>query len=231
MKEKKLAPEGVDTLAPMKDDSGPSVNEIPGGDGRARLLMAGMRQIAQLGFDGVTVRSIAAEADVSIGLIKHHFGSKDGLRTAIDEHFLKRSGAAMDRALKVTHGMSVEEAAAYEVQWLEQYSEEWPDFVSYLRRAILEASPWGQKLYRRYFESIRHAVDTWDASGELNPNIDRLWFQLLYSFLLLGPLVMDPQIKGMLGKSTYEPSMWTRYHRAMGVLLQQGALHKDKKLS
>jgi AcrR family transcriptional regulator len=192
-------------------------------DGRSRLLRVAMRQIAAQGFDGVTVRSIAAEADVSPGLIKHHFGSKEGLRDAVDALFLQRSSAAFERAMAATQGMDPEGVAEYEKAWLVRYSEEWPDFVAYLRRAILEASPWGQSLFRRYYESIRHATDRWDVAGRIAPDVDRLWLPLLYAFLLLGPLVLDPHIQAMLGKSTYEPEMWTRYQRAFHSLFWQGA--------
>lgn len=193
------------------------------GDGRTRLLHVAMRQFAALGFDGVTVRSIASEAGVSAGLIKHHFGSKEGLRDAVDALFLQRTGAAIERAIRATQGLDATGVAEYEKAWLARYANEWPDFVAYLRRAILEASPWGLNLFRRYYESIRHAVDRWDVEGRVRADIDRLWLPLLYTFLLIGPLVLDPHIKAMLGRSTYEPDMWVRYRQAFHSLLWHGA--------
>jgi AcrR family transcriptional regulator len=46
--------------------------------------------IARFGRDGFAVglRAIAADAGVTAGLVVHHFGSKDGLRQACDEHVL-----------------------------------------------------------------------------------------------------------------------------------------------
>lgn len=46
--------------------------------------------IVRFGRDGFTagLRAIAADAGVTAGLVVHHFGSKDGLRRACDEHVL-----------------------------------------------------------------------------------------------------------------------------------------------
>lgn len=191
--------------------------------GRMRLLQVAMRQFAAQGFDGVTVRTIAAEAGVSPGLIKHHFGSKEGLRDAVDAFFLKRSGAAFERAITATQGMDPAAVAEYERAWLARYTDEWPDFVAYLRRAILENSAWGQSLFRRYYDSVRHNVDRMDVAGRIGNEVDRLWLPMLYAFLLLGPLVLDPHIQAILGRSTYEPDMWVRYRRALHQLFWHGA--------
>ena len=181
-----------------------------------------MRQIAEAGFDGVTVRSIAQEAGVSAGLIKHHFGSKEGLRDAVDAYFLERSGTAMERAMSANHALKPEDFAEYERSWLTRYASEWPDFLAYLRRAILENSPWSQRLFRRYFESVRHTIDRLDVAGRVGPDVDRLWLPLLYTFMLLGPVVLEPHIRSMLGRSTYEPDSWARYHKALQQLLLHG---------
>ena len=51
--------------------------------GKARILMTAMELFAERGYDAVTVRDITAAADGQ--LINHHFGSKAGLRDAVDE--------------------------------------------------------------------------------------------------------------------------------------------------
>ena len=44
-----------------------------------------MVEFGDKGFKGATMKSIAAAAGVSVGLVQHHFGTKDGLRAACDE--------------------------------------------------------------------------------------------------------------------------------------------------
>ncbi len=47
--------------------------------GRDRLLAAAIRHLDSHGEADLRVTEIATEADVAIGLIRHHFGSRDGL--------------------------------------------------------------------------------------------------------------------------------------------------------
>jgi len=61
---------------------------------RARIRDAAIRLFAERGIDGTTVRDIAAQAGVSPGLLRHHFGSKEALREACDAY-------ALDRIVKI----------------------------------------------------------------------------------------------------------------------------------
>ena len=47
-----------------------------------------MRLFAQRGAAAVTIREVAAEAGVSPSLVIHHYGSKEGLREAVDNRAL-----------------------------------------------------------------------------------------------------------------------------------------------
>ncbi|MDN5725943.1 MAG: TetR family transcriptional regulator [Propionibacteriales bacterium] len=58
----------------------------PGGaDTRADILVAAERAFAEQGYDGATVRRIAATAGVDPSMINHHFGGKDELLMAVLE--------------------------------------------------------------------------------------------------------------------------------------------------
>lgn len=53
---------------------------------RARIRDAAIRLFTEHGMEKTSILDIAKEAGVSGGLIRHHFGSKDGLREACDAH-------------------------------------------------------------------------------------------------------------------------------------------------
>jgi AcrR family transcriptional regulator len=53
---------------------------------RARIRDAAIALFAERGVGPATIRDIAQAAGVSSGLIRHHFGSKEGLRQACDDY-------------------------------------------------------------------------------------------------------------------------------------------------
>lgn len=55
---------------------------------RARIRDAAIRLFTEHGVEGTSILAIATAAGVSGGLIRHHFGSKDGLRAACDAYVL-----------------------------------------------------------------------------------------------------------------------------------------------
>jgi len=65
---------------------------------RARIRDAAISRFARDGF-GAPLRAVAADADVSAALVVHHFGSKDGLRRACDEHVFEAVRQAKTEAL------------------------------------------------------------------------------------------------------------------------------------
>ena len=65
----------------------------PYGEGRAALLDAAIRVIATSGLRGLTVRSVGAEAGVTHGLVRHHFGTRDALIEATLVHAARLSMA------------------------------------------------------------------------------------------------------------------------------------------
>lgn len=197
-------------------------NKIIEPSARTRLMLVAMQQIAELGFKGVTVRGIAAAANVSPGLIKHHFASKEGLRDAVDAHFLQRSKGAFERIATRTKGTDLAGFAEYEHEWLTRYADEWPHFTAYMRRAIMEQNPWGKKLVRNYYDSLRTLFDRYDVQGRIRSDADRVWIPLIYMFLIMGPLVMDGHIKDMLGRSPYEPEIWERFLKTVDMMMWQG---------
>lgn len=64
---------------------GPAFEDLTG---RARIRDAALRLFAERGVGGATTRDIAKAAGVSAGLIRHHFGSKEGLRDVCDAYAL-----------------------------------------------------------------------------------------------------------------------------------------------
>src|SRR5262245_28127819 len=61
----------------------------PLGDGRQALVEAAVKVLARNGMRGLTIRATAAEAGVTHGLVRHHFGSRQALLEATLAHVVE----------------------------------------------------------------------------------------------------------------------------------------------
>ena len=68
-------------------------------DRREALIDAAIESLKQYGYEGLSVRRIAAKAGVSIGLINHHFPNKDTLVAESYRTFGRRLAADFDKAV------------------------------------------------------------------------------------------------------------------------------------
>lgn len=113
---------------------------IPNEDltGRARIRDAALEVFAERGVKGATVQLIAAAAGVSTGLIRHHFGSKEGLRKVCDEY-------AIGTLLKQARRALEEDTAAS--GFLDSMYRASGSSTRYLARALVEDSPAASELF------------------------------------------------------------------------------------
>ena len=73
-----------------------------------RILNAALRVFAQRGTSDATLQMVADTAGVSVGLVQHHFGTKDGLIKAVDDVAMNLISSTMFAALKSPGPDSVE---------------------------------------------------------------------------------------------------------------------------
>jgi AcrR family transcriptional regulator len=70
---------------------------------RARIRDAAIRLFTERGMEKTSILDIAKEAGVSGGLIRHHFGSKDGLRKVCDGYVFDELMRFKEEALEKGH--------------------------------------------------------------------------------------------------------------------------------
>jgi TetR/AcrR family transcriptional regulator, regulator of cefoperazone and chloramphenicol sensitivity len=191
-------------------------------DGRQRLIQQALILFADKGFDGVTVRDLAAASGVSVGLINHHFGSKEGLREAVDQYFLAQFQEALTIS-STTNLRTMEDFAAWVDEWINRHRDHWDATVGYFRRALLEDSEWGGNLFTRFYAIVQNSIMQMDARGEIRPEVDRLWLPFLVMYMELGTLLLNPHVTRVLGRSGFDGDLWRRRHRAYMDLLRHGA--------
>ena len=203
--------------------------------GRDRLIKVAMSLFSERGFDGVTVRDIATAAGVSVGLMNHHFGSKEGLREAVDRYFLKQFEEVLtsDDLASASPGSGqpvLDEGLAQYAEWVEswigRHIDDWDASKAYLRRALLEGNDWGASLFERFYQVARTSIDRADVRGSIRPDVDRLWLPFLVMYLEVGTLLLEPYVERILGKSPFDRTLWRRRHRAYVDLIYNGIVPK-----
>ncbi len=193
-------------------------------NGKIRLIKVAMRMFADKGYDGITVRDISAAADVSVGLINHHFGSKEGLREAVDKYFIEQFEEVLfeERPVPASEEAGLAQSVEFTENWINRHIDDWDLTKSYMRRALLEGSDWGAGLFDRFYNVVRTSIDRMDADGQIRPDVDRLWLPLLVMYLELGTLLLEPYVERVLGKSGFDRELWRRRHRAYIDLMYRG---------
>jgi AcrR family transcriptional regulator len=102
---------------------------------RARIRHAALLEFGARGFAGATFKGIAARAGVSIGLVQHHFGTKENLRQVCDE-----------AVIEVFRQQTTRGAATGEItqpDFIAGLFEASPPLLRYLARAAMDGGPAG----------------------------------------------------------------------------------------
>ncbi|MEV4345271.1 helix-turn-helix domain-containing protein [Actinoplanes sp. NPDC049596] len=105
---------------------------------RARIRDAAIELFAERGVEAATIRDIAQAAGVSSGLLRHHFGSKEGLRDACDEF-------ALSELLRVN-------AHFTEFRSLDRLTPKILLLQRYFMRSTMDGSPSGTAMFDRMID-------------------------------------------------------------------------------
>jgi TetR/AcrR family transcriptional regulator, regulator of cefoperazone and chloramphenicol sensitivity len=162
---------------------------------RARIRDAAIELFADRGIDGATVREIAQQAGVSSGLLRHHFGSKEGLRDACDEFALSEVTGIGNRFI--------------EFGSLERMSPRILLLQRYVTRSVLDGSPASSALFDRLLEYGEH----WLRSTDLKIEDPRAFIALL-SVMKMSMLTSRDLLSRVLGVDTGELAGWIRVLRS-----------------
>ncbi len=190
---------------------------------RATIRNAALTLFAERGHEGVTLREIAAAAGVSPALLVHHFGSKDGLRAAVDEF----AGQAFDALFEMDEDDLVAVLAGeHSASLAELFAVAFPSgspLPAYLRRLLLTNDPSGAELFTRWYDATRRLLTALDQRGATTPTGDA---DVRAAFLLVNDLalvLLRPQITTTLGVDPLSAPGLERWAREATAVYTQGA--------
>ena len=167
-----------------------------GGDltAKARIRNAAMDLYAEYGEDHTSMREIAAAAGVTVGLLVHHFGTKDRLRDAVEQLVVDHFAQAIAQ-VPVT-GTPAEIGAARDAAVAGMLTAN-PAVVNYLRRAVLNPNASGGRLLERLTELARREVTQLRATGVASTTRSESSQVIGVMVRQLGHLFLQPMIDAM----------------------------------
>ncbi|AIV35103.1 TetR/AcrR family transcriptional regulator [Streptomyces sp. R1] len=185
--------------------------------GRARLREAALELFAERGFEATSTRAVAAAAGLSPALVTRHFGSKQGLRAAVDAYVLDRITEqlrALDPSTDLMASLGSASAHLFGAD---------PVLRGYLRHVLMEDSAASAELFGRLLSGARAEVDrlttAHQGEGE-GPDTEWAAFQMLC--LILGPLLLERVMQPQLDEPMFAPAVLARRSAANQKLLLRG---------
>lgn len=163
---------------------------------RAWIRDTAMRMFADRGYAGTSMRAVAAAVGVSIGLVQHHFGTKEGLRDACDDVAI---GRMLDEARDAT-----ERTAPFAMP---EHARIDPVMLAYLGRALIDGSPTAAKL----FDAGSEMAESWlragwperfDSDAEGQPRVRAA--AAVMGTMHLGPIALHAHLSRRLGTAVLD---------------------------
>lgn len=183
--------------------------------GRARLREAALELFAERGFEATSTRAVAAAAGLSPALVTRHFGSKEGLRAAVDAYVLDRIGtelAAVAPDAGLMESLGKVSARLFGAD---------PVLRGYLRHVLLEDSEASAELFGRLLGGARTELERLSAAyGKPVPEGEWAPFQVLC--LVLGPLLLERVMQPHCGEPLFDAPVLAGRSAANQRLLRQG---------
>jgi TetR/AcrR family transcriptional regulator, regulator of cefoperazone and chloramphenicol sensitivity len=158
---------------------------------RARIRDAAIALFAEKGIEAATIRDIAQAAGVSSGLLRHHFGSKEGLRDACDEYAL---GQVRELGIQFAETNVLGRISA-DIMRLQQY----------LIRSTMDGSPTALAMFDRTLEYGEY----WLERSEVDVADPRAYLAVI-SVMKMSMFVMGDLLSHALGQPVDEPAGWAR---------------------
>jgi AcrR family transcriptional regulator len=175
----------------------------------ARIRGAAMHLFAVHGVGVVSIRDVAAEAGVSPSLVVHHFGTKNGLREAVDAHTVAVLSALLAELAEAPEHPAQATAALWTALGRE------PDLMAYLRRSLVEGGDPGRRLFGWLAEATERELAALQDAGTVRPSPDpraRAVFLLAND---LAPVVLRDLVTDALGVDPLSLEGLERWGRAV----------------
>ncbi|MFJ6415768.1 TetR/AcrR family transcriptional regulator [Paeniglutamicibacter sp. NPDC091659] len=163
---------------------------------RSKIRDAAIELFGRHGFANTTIRDISAAAQVSPGLVIHHFVSKAGLREACDRHIL---GISSQRAVDKADVASLQKMMAEYLSKPDAYMAE----TAYIRQAIMDDSALGDAFFDALVAMTKDMLEAGIANGSIRKIDDLRAAAVVLATNSMGMLVLGRHVARSLGQEEF----------------------------
>ncbi|WP_017200192.1 TetR family transcriptional regulator [Arthrobacter sp. M2012083] len=165
---------------------------------RARIRDAAIGLFGREGFVRATVRAVAAAAGVSPGLVIHHFGSKDGLRYACDQHVLAQTATqGREKSDPESTGQLLRDYLNHPDQYLDE--------IAYIRRVLIDESEAGDAFFDAVVRQTQDIIHAGIEAGTIRKFDDVRSTAVVIASNSLSILLLGRHLSRTLGTVGLEP--------------------------
>lgn len=162
----------------------------------ARILRAALARFPVDGFEGTTVRALADDADVSPALIVHHYGSKEGLRRACDDHVIEQ--------IRTVKGDAISTRRMTDAGFIAGSMQIAPLLIRYLGWALATGSQAAADLFDEMLEESIRLFEMAEEQGYVRPSDHPRARSAVMLSMQLGSLVLHDHLERSLGVDPLE---------------------------
>lgn len=171
--------------------------------GKARIRNTALDLYAAGGEDGTSMRAIAQAAGVTVGLLVHHFGTKEGIRDAVDDLVVDYFAHAIEQ---VPADGPPQRVAAARDSAVAQMLASHPEVVDYLRRTLLNPAGHRSKLLEKLTTLTHREIAALRGAGVASTGRDESNQVIELIVRQVGQLFLQPMVD----------AMWVHFHGPTG---------------
>ena len=190
----------------------------------ARIRNAALEGFARDGVAATSIRDVAKAANVSAGLVQHHFRTKADLERAVNEYVVQIATENYERFEQSTASTTTDELLRVMGVRITEFVREHRSALLYVIRSAARGEAAGLNIFDALLALIDAQVQRLAEMGALREEVDRLWVGLHVVIFNLGTVLLEPAIDRHLAGSFRSSSQLERWNRASTDLMLHGVV-------
>ena len=186
----------------------------------ARIRNAALQGFAANGVAATSIRDVAGAAQVSPGLVQHHFATKAGLREAVDQYVIAVTTETFQDMLgRSERGDAWSTMGDAVTEWVSENL----IALRYVARGLAEGDPEAQRVFDALIEVARsYWLAALREAGALREDVDEDWAAIHAIVFNLASVLFAPAIERHLPEPFSTPAQIARWNSATTDLYRRG---------